>query len=336
MATSFLLATSLQGEVNVLASILADPNDRTAKLVYADWLDERDDPRAVFLRRFVDAVQRGGPLPAESELPDGPFAQWLDLIGYRIVSRLRSLNLGQHESEILRLTRPTLAIETVAGAETEFRADATKFGGVPSLPKGRAWPRCERGPLEFLAQFDLAELKGTVVAHQLPPSGLLSFFMYHNYPQDEYGVGRGRTKINDGLQIIYSPPGADLRPLDVPSDLTRDFGAPQLPHSVTFTEFLDLPSSGGPWSSSLPEDVRENLWELRSGVSRACHQLFGYSHITVLDEDPTPGPDWLQLVGFASDQNLDWGWGDGHRLFWYVQQDDLRNLRFDRTVAIDG
>jgi uncharacterized protein (TIGR02996 family) len=33
-----------------LRMLLADPDDRGSKLVYADWLDERDDPRADFLR----------------------------------------------------------------------------------------------------------------------------------------------------------------------------------------------------------------------------------------------------------------------------------------------
>src|SRR5690349_6519973 len=33
-----------------IQAIVANPDDRTAKLVYADWLDERSDPRAEFLR----------------------------------------------------------------------------------------------------------------------------------------------------------------------------------------------------------------------------------------------------------------------------------------------
>src|SRR4051794_15905977 len=33
-----------------LRAILADPDDRVSRLVYADWLDERADPRAEYLR----------------------------------------------------------------------------------------------------------------------------------------------------------------------------------------------------------------------------------------------------------------------------------------------
>src|SRR5688572_13736068 len=33
-----------------LQALLAKPDDRTTRLIYADWLDERDDPRGEFLR----------------------------------------------------------------------------------------------------------------------------------------------------------------------------------------------------------------------------------------------------------------------------------------------
>jgi uncharacterized protein (TIGR02996 family) len=37
-------------EAGFIAALLAEPNDRTTLLVYADWLDERSDPRAEYLR----------------------------------------------------------------------------------------------------------------------------------------------------------------------------------------------------------------------------------------------------------------------------------------------
>ena len=37
--------------------VVADLSDDTAKLVYADWLDERDDPRGQFLRDSVAAFR---------------------------------------------------------------------------------------------------------------------------------------------------------------------------------------------------------------------------------------------------------------------------------------
>jgi len=37
-------------EAGFIAALLADPDERTVHLVYADWLDERDDPRGEYLR----------------------------------------------------------------------------------------------------------------------------------------------------------------------------------------------------------------------------------------------------------------------------------------------
>ena len=37
-------------ELAFLAPIVAIPSDLTTRLVYADWLDEHDDPRAEFIR----------------------------------------------------------------------------------------------------------------------------------------------------------------------------------------------------------------------------------------------------------------------------------------------
>lgn len=41
-------------------AILADPADTTLKLVDADWLQERDDPRAQFVRLQVEPHAAGG------------------------------------------------------------------------------------------------------------------------------------------------------------------------------------------------------------------------------------------------------------------------------------
>lgn len=42
-------------ETAFLAAIRANPADDTTRLVYADWLDERDDPRAEYVRLICEA-----------------------------------------------------------------------------------------------------------------------------------------------------------------------------------------------------------------------------------------------------------------------------------------
>src|SRR5262245_27846051 len=43
----------MSDEAAFLAAIRAAPDDVTLRLVYADWLDERGDPRAAWVRREV-------------------------------------------------------------------------------------------------------------------------------------------------------------------------------------------------------------------------------------------------------------------------------------------
>ncbi|MBN9119064.1 MAG: TIGR02996 domain-containing protein [Planctomycetes bacterium] len=42
-------------EAGFIAAVLSEPEDRTSLLVYADWLDERDDRRAAYLRQMAAA-----------------------------------------------------------------------------------------------------------------------------------------------------------------------------------------------------------------------------------------------------------------------------------------
>jgi uncharacterized protein (TIGR02996 family) len=60
-------------------AILADPGDRVTRLVYADWLDERSDPRGEYLRLLCAA--RGGPVRARlEELRPGIDPLWAALM----------------------------------------------------------------------------------------------------------------------------------------------------------------------------------------------------------------------------------------------------------------
>jgi uncharacterized protein (TIGR02996 family) len=51
-----------------LRSILENPDDDTPRLVYADWLEERDDPRGEFIRVQCRLEKMGGDDPLRSDL----------------------------------------------------------------------------------------------------------------------------------------------------------------------------------------------------------------------------------------------------------------------------
>src|SRR5262249_15911808 len=152
--------------------------------------------------------------------------------------RVCEAGLVEHRARIMEFARPALALSTKQTPEGRIAVGATKFGGRPDLPAGSRWPRCDRGPLEFLAQFDLAELQQAFAGGALLPArGLLSFFMYHNYPEDEYGNGReSPPKHTGGVRILHTPNTSKLARLEPPDDLTEDLGQPKDSCLVTFAE----------------------------------------------------------------------------------------------------
>ncbi|MBY0459790.1 MAG: DUF1963 domain-containing protein [Gemmataceae bacterium] len=323
MGSAFTPAALLAGEFSLLAAVVDHPAEDTAKLVYADWLGEHDDPRGAFLRDFVTAAASGREFPPVPDFAAG----WLDLVGVPIDQRIRACGWSDRRTAVLSHAKAAVAIHTDLEDEDHFRHGASKFGGLPSLPIGSSWPTCQAGPLDFLAQFDLAELARTVAGRALPAAGLLSFFLYRDSERAAYGCCE-ELRVPGGLQVLFTPPDAELYradPLDQGLD-TR--GQPRDPYRLTLTDALDLPDDWEP---------HEEGYDGPALLARdADHQLFGYSHVTVLAEDPTPGPEWEQLVRFSSDWNLQWCWSDAHRLFWYIRSADLRARRFTDTVAIDG
>src|ERR1700744_4029910 len=83
-------AATLPGEADILANVLTDLSDDHAKLVYADWLEERDDPRGPLLRKFVNAYRAGKKLPSVKSAPK----PWCDLVGLTLIAKLRTTVLA--------------------------------------------------------------------------------------------------------------------------------------------------------------------------------------------------------------------------------------------------
>src|SRR5215207_4782273 len=130
-------AAALPDEADILAKVIANLADHDAKLVYADWLEERDDPRGPLLRKFVTAYRAGKPLPAVKSAPE----PWRELLGFRVVSELRETVLAPSTDAVLALAQPAITYKTAKAAENSLVVGASKFGGRPDLLPGTKWPR---------------------------------------------------------------------------------------------------------------------------------------------------------------------------------------------------
>jgi uncharacterized protein (TIGR02996 family) len=330
------VAARLPGEYELVSAIVADLRDDTVKLAYADWLDERGDPRSVFVREFVAAAHAlNGRFPDSSPYPRA----WTNMLGVPLVQGLVEYDLAKVKDSVLKVARPMVTITTKRVEDKLIRIGDSKFGGLPDLPADVAWPVCEEGRLAFLGQMALADLASTQAGRHVPRNGVLSFFAY-----DHDGYQPGNFHPETGVtQVIYTAATAKLVRRQPPEgDEAKDCEV--LPACrLTMCEALDLPSHGDRLPKAYAKDMKklqtsdtkDGLWRIRSRFrpdGHFGHHLLGYScHFRT--DDPSPGPDWPHLLCLDSDDNMHWNWCDGEHLAVFVQEGDLRNCTFARVYG---
>ncbi len=80
---------------------------------------------------------------------------------------------GSTANIIADLLRPTIRVWPKS---IDYNLNASRFGGLPSVPVNWQWPGAIDDRFVFLGQIDCSEVQKAVGASALPDSGLLSFF----------------------------------------------------------------------------------------------------------------------------------------------------------------
>ena len=306
------------GERHWISQVVADLADDDLKLVYADWLEERGDERAAFLRAFVGASHSmaRGDFPKPTGLPE----EWLELIGFRLLERAAAKEFPELKGPMLRLARPALRMVKAKAADRDIPIGASKVGGLPDLPPGFRWPpggECraiyndDTGGTDrlagFLAQVNLAEIADTQAARELPRAGLVSFFCFQDMENDNPdAIGAYATFFPDTAGLVRAEP---------PARLTE--GNECLPSSrLGFEETLDLPStSDGPWSDELRPDPKTVYGKVLDHFrERNFWNVLGYARSTS-GGDPTESKDSRHLILLETSA--------GCRLHIHLNQADL-------------
>jgi uncharacterized protein YwqG len=267
---------------------------------------------------------------------------------------LRDLGLERLESTLDALARTAIRIHATPSSGDKIPVGKSKIGGLPEFGPSEAWPTGPNGPLNFIAQFDCAELGRFEAASVLPTAGLLSFF----YDAEEQAWGfdpshRGRW------QMIYQLPGTQLRRA-VRSDAaatTKVFRSNEL----DYTEFLSFPHQaqfselGGLqyWDSDVagfdvePDEI-QRLKSLYDAIDapEPQHQLFGYPYVLqsemelecqlvshgiycgaayppeAVERLGEGAQDWRLLLQL--DSALDMQWGDTGLIYYWMTTEALR------------
>jgi uncharacterized protein YwqG len=344
MPTLFQLATSLPEEHQQLCDVVADLSDHSRKRKYAQWLEQQNDPRGKFLTLILDEWDAG-----ESFLTD---VDSIDMVWQRTcgITLLQNLRVEKFETvdKILMAARPALMINPSL-AETEVPIGQSKFGGLPDLIPGRAWPEFRESLLAFIGQINLAELAKTQVAGSLPSKGLLSFFLFNSCDSGEPAEGG-----EDGAwKVIYSPETAKLKRLS-PTDSIVE-GNEVAPECVLeFEETLDLPYASTTdfdtkyenqfvgcrrarklgLTNALSDGYEEMQAALMPDREERSH-LLGWSHPQVSCDDPVD-IEFRNLLTVASEELCNWCWADGHQLYYGITDHNLQSRSFDQTTIADG
>jgi len=316
--------------------IVDSPTDLSLRAVYADWLDESGDvDRAKFVRELSSAIESLGP---NTQLPaiEGDVA-WTNMLGLPLLQGVIKQQAGRCQ-EILTLARPSVTITTkrLRSGKDKTEIGSSKFLGEPDLPSDVPWPRCEYGPLAFLAQIDMSEISTSQVCRYLPSFGILSFF---GFSDAEEGIEPG-FGIDDDVKIFWFPNADGLVRTPAPSDV-NELAETCSPAALEFVETWDLPSVGDAVSPHMvsamaafekDDDDWEILHDMRVGLNGCGNHLGGYScHFRTDDLDP--GAEWNHILCLDSDRNTPWSWCDGEHLALYVHEEDLANKTFNRIIA---
>lgn len=196
-----------------------------AKLRAWGWSPRPDKPR---------------PLPPPTEPDHPPLVTLADLS-----AAIEEAGFAAVSERILERAIPVFHIVS-EGPLAEAPVGATRLGGDPDLPATESWPRDEAGLLgSFIGQIDLAALADDIGPTELPPSGLLSFFV----------MGMDCGSSVDACRVIWTPAGTNLSRVIPPAG--EAFGEPGIgrlqPIGIRFVSGVTLPL----WDDNFVDGVHE-------------------------------------------------------------------------------
>ena len=242
-----------------------------------------------------------------------------------------SHELTAYADAIRQVSRPCLA-----GVPCQ-RESNSYFGGMPHVPPGFDWPTKDGYPLSFVGQIHCRDV-------DLVPSddGDLLFFY------DNRHWGDNRKDIGHAI-VTHVPARAQRTTPALPTrTVPRLFGLMQSVVSPKCYQRVDVQfeqAASYPWYErkllSFPDDVADECYvefccdispDVQIGgfplpiqfdfMERNCVAAFGIGDID----------DWVLLLQLF--ELGDMIWGDAGALYWFIHQDDLRCMRFDRVWMV--
>jgi uncharacterized protein YwqG len=268
--------------------------------------------------------------------------------------------LAARADAIVAATLPSIRLHPTP-ATGPLPEGTSRLGGTPDLAAGQTWPSVDGRPLAFIAQFDLASLRGLQASRELPEVGLLSFFY------DANGEHWGFDPKDAGHFAVLYAPGGPVRRVEAPRGLPREFlfvpcdltaheslTVPP-PDSTAFAGLMLSPDEREKYFSMIDAleeqksfDAEEQSWllghpdQIQGDMQEECALVTGgvYCGDGTYMTDPRHrmlarrAPEWRLLLQVGSEEAAGMMWGDLGNLYYWISGPDLAAVRFDKAWMI--
>ncbi|MBO6939051.1 MAG: DUF1963 domain-containing protein [Deltaproteobacteria bacterium] len=203
-------------------------------------------------------------------------------------------------------------------------------------------------PLAFLAQLDLSELEGLPHGLPLPSSGLLLFF--DDLAEQPWGYCDSHRR---SFRVLHVPAGSTLErrppPADLPAEHVLKEGAvrfeavqtlPVWPEDMDdWDAYLDLGDALEPEEEIAAHQIGGHPDQVQGDMARSCALVTQGVYLgrpPDVDEEElerlaSSHGEWRLLLQLASDDDLDWMWGDLGNLYFWMREADIAAGAWDQA-----
>ena len=119
------------------------------------------------------------------------------------------------KEELIKLIRPTVGINTKSTNDERVKIGKSKIGGKPDLPKDFEWPKSNRKPMLFCAQYNLSELVKFDHKNLLPKKGFFYIFLSLDEERNEF------NGIEQQFKFVFSE-NQNVTRTESPDDLVEN------------------------------------------------------------------------------------------------------------------
>jgi uncharacterized protein YwqG len=252
--------------------------------------------------------------------------------------------LTPNRESVAGLARKALLLKSYSIDEKEISIGRTKIGGMPDLPADISWPCYSNGkPLGFQAQINLAEIDSAHKSSLLPEAGILYFFSVFGWqePDDaDPNIPKGKYNFNWTSVIYHHGDTKQLSRVPTP-DQIKEFKA----SGVRFVPTIMFPNhTKEPALATLAvkRPIRSRIVEMASTYHAAINFKLGNPSrnlllgFTEFEQDfvkDIAAHNLILLFQLSSDDNSGMCWGDAGNLFFWISEEDLKNLNFSNIYA---